>query len=388
MIQRLSREQLYDSVWHEPASALAPRLGISELAMKKACASAQIPLPGRIHWAKRRAGKATDQTGLPIRSPGMNESVFFGGTQYLWLQGLSDNEILEWPIDPPSFAESISSVRNRVAQMVGHVGVPINWDNAHSEVRRLLKTDAGRLERRRRVSVLFPWQAPRFDSALGQRQLRILNAIFLAVVRCGGNGNVRGGDGLETSIQFCDSVVQFRLTTGPGDNKRMKRNASLPEGLPGGLRLSILDPHGSFPNRRTWEDSVEQAIETHISEIVVDLITTAEMQYRESCLRRHVWVIEQKEAVRNRIDKERELEEVNASNQALALAKERLSDLLKMAGNLRQAQDIRALVEAMKDTSFDFRNASTKDRFRDWCLWALAQADELDPVKRIPDLFA
>jgi hypothetical protein len=189
MIQRLSREELYDSVWREPASALAPRLGISEFALKKACASAQIPLPGRIYWAKRRAGKEIAQIALPIRSTGMNESVFFGGTQYSWLQGLSDNEILKWPIDPPSFSESISSIRNRVAQKVGHVGVPKNWDDAHSEVRRLLKTDAGRLERKRRVSVLFPWQAPRFDSALGQRQLRILNAIFLAVVRCGGKAS-------------------------------------------------------------------------------------------------------------------------------------------------------------------------------------------------------
>jgi hypothetical protein len=381
-MQRLSREDLYNFVWQEPASALAPRLGISEATLKKACASALIPLPGRIHWAKRRAGKATVQTDLPIRSPGMNESVFFGGTQYSWLQGLSENEILEWPIDPPSFAESISSVRNRVAQMVGHVGVPKNWDNAHSEVRRLLKTDAGRLERRRRVSVLFPWQAPRFDSALGQRQLRILNAIFLTVVRCGGNGNVRGGDGFETSIQFCDSVVQFRLTTGPGEAKRFDRNASMSDYLPDSLRLSILDSHGISRNRRTWEDSEEQIIETQIAEIVVDLITTAEMQYRESCLRRHLWIGEQKEAVKNRIDQEQQLEEINANNQAIALAKERLGDLLKMAENLRHAQDIRVLVKAMRTPSPRFDSHLAKDRFENWCRWALAQADELDPVRR------
>ena len=181
MIQRLSREELYNSVWREPASTLAPRFGISEAKLKKACASALIPLPGRIYWAKRRAGKAIAQTDLPVRSAGMSESVFFGGIQYSWLQSLSDDDILEWSVDPPSFANCTGSVRNRVRQQVGHVEIPTNWDGAHSEVRRLLKTDAGRLERKRRVSVLFPWQAPRFDSTLGQRQLRILNAIFLAV---------------------------------------------------------------------------------------------------------------------------------------------------------------------------------------------------------------
>jgi hypothetical protein len=44
--------------------------------------------------------------------------------------------------------------------------------------RRLLRTDAGRQERQRRTSVMCPWEAPRFDSDRGQRQLRILNAIF------------------------------------------------------------------------------------------------------------------------------------------------------------------------------------------------------------------
>jgi len=37
-----------------------------------------------------------------------------------------------------------------------------------------------------------------------------------------------------------------------------------------GLRLSILDAHGSAPKRLTWEDGEGKAIETHISEIVVE----------------------------------------------------------------------------------------------------------------------
>src|SRR5437879_6370007 len=131
MIQRLSREELYNAVWCEPVSALAPRLGISESKLKKACASALIPLPGRIFWAKRRAGKVTVQIDLPVRPAGMSEFVFFGGTQYSWLQGLSDGKILEWPLDTPSFAASTSSVRNSVRQMVGQVEIPTSWDSAH-----------------------------------------------------------------------------------------------------------------------------------------------------------------------------------------------------------------------------------------------------------------
>jgi hypothetical protein len=58
MIQRLSREELYNPFWREPASALAPCLGISEAKLMKACTSVLIPLPGRVCCAKRRAGNA------------------------------------------------------------------------------------------------------------------------------------------------------------------------------------------------------------------------------------------------------------------------------------------------------------------------------------------
>jgi len=95
MIQRLSREQLYNYVWCDPMSVLAPSLRISESKLKNACASALIPLPGRIFWAKRRAGKAIVQIDLPARPAGMSEFVFFGGTQYSWLQGLSDDKNLD-----------------------------------------------------------------------------------------------------------------------------------------------------------------------------------------------------------------------------------------------------------------------------------------------------
>jgi hypothetical protein len=154
-----------------------------------------------------------------------------------------------------------------------------------------------------------------------------------------------------------------------------------------GLRLSILDVHGSTPERLTWEDGDGKTIETHISEIVVELITTAEIQYRESCARRHGWLMEQKEVVKTRIEQERRLAEVAASNQANALAKEQLHELFKMVENLRHAQEIRTLVKAMKDMSHDFSNLPAKDRFENWSRWALAQADELDPVRRISDLF-
>jgi hypothetical protein len=184
MQKRLARTDLYDLVWLEPLSTLAARLNLSDASIKKACADAHIPVPGRVHWAKRRAGQMPAQVALPIRPAGMSEDVIVGGTRVSWLQNLSDAEILQWPDTSPSFPEDITIVRDRVRGELGHVAVPPTWEGAHSEIRRLLRTDAGRQERQRRTSVVFPWEAPRFDAAIGQRQLRILNAIFLGVAPC------------------------------------------------------------------------------------------------------------------------------------------------------------------------------------------------------------
>src|SRR5438105_2866921 len=156
MPERLDRTELFRLVCLEPVSTLAPRLNVSAAGLKKACAEAYVPLPGRIYWAKRRAGKATAQTNLPIRPAGMSEDIILGGTHLSWLQTLSDTEILQWPADPPHFPEDIAIVRGRVCRELGRVEVPTTWDGTHSEVRRLKRTDAGRQERQRRTSVMFP----------------------------------------------------------------------------------------------------------------------------------------------------------------------------------------------------------------------------------------
>jgi hypothetical protein len=122
MLIRLDRTELFRLVWLEPMSTLAPRLNVTDAKLKKVCAEAHIPTPGRIYWAKRRAGKAPDQTALPTRSAGMSEDLVLGGTHLSWLQTLSDDEILQWPVDPPYFSEDIAIVRDRVRGELGCVG--------------------------------------------------------------------------------------------------------------------------------------------------------------------------------------------------------------------------------------------------------------------------
>jgi len=66
----VDRETLYNEVWTEPITTVAPKYGLSDVGLAKVCRSLSIPLPGRGYWAKLRSGGLVKQTPLPKLKPG------------------------------------------------------------------------------------------------------------------------------------------------------------------------------------------------------------------------------------------------------------------------------------------------------------------------------
>jgi hypothetical protein len=58
----VSREALYEEVWSDPATIVAPRYGLSDVGLLKICKKLHIPVPGRGYWARITAGR-------PARKP-------------------------------------------------------------------------------------------------------------------------------------------------------------------------------------------------------------------------------------------------------------------------------------------------------------------------------
>jgi hypothetical protein len=114
MAERLSRKELYDLVWSEPLMTLCSRFGISDVALKKTCARAEIPTPERGYWAKKDAGKPTLQVALPIRSPGMDDQVLIAAGQSYWYPDWKKEELLGPLPPPPEYSEPIEAVRERI----------------------------------------------------------------------------------------------------------------------------------------------------------------------------------------------------------------------------------------------------------------------------------
>ena len=206
MSERLSRKELYDLVWSEPLMTLSARFGISDVAVKKTCARAQIPTPERGYWAKKDAGKETFQAEFPVRPPGMNDEVEIGAgasaSYHYWTQ----EEILAPIGAPPQFPESIESVRERIMGAVGHVTVPKTLSIWHPTIDRLLKEDEERRQKQLNATYTFSWEAPRFDSPLARRRLRILNSLFFAVGKMNGRPACLAAKNWTLGFRFSNSI--------------------------------------------------------------------------------------------------------------------------------------------------------------------------------------
>jgi hypothetical protein len=56
---------LYEAVWTDAVTVVAPRYGVSDVGLVKICKKLGIPVPPRGYWAKVKAGRPTHKRPLP-----------------------------------------------------------------------------------------------------------------------------------------------------------------------------------------------------------------------------------------------------------------------------------------------------------------------------------
>lgn len=378
MAKRLSRKELYELVWSEPMKILAPRFGISDVALRKTCERAKVPTPGAGHWAKKAAGKSTSQEALPERPPGMDDEVVIGAGQSYWHSGWSEEELLGSLPPPPEFEEPIERVRERIAKTVGKLTVPREVRIWHPALDRLLKEDEQRRERQRASSYLSSWDAPRFDTPFERRRLRVLNTLVLAAGTMDGKSSISDHEGRSLHLRFHQRHVALHLD-------RAKRTRSRGHGTnstdadEAKLSLSILQSIGSEEVRNVWQDDEQGKVETRITEIAVEVILTAELQYREGTVRSYEWRVQRKaELEEEERERKRQAERAERERQK-RLEQARIDRLLKSAAAFQQAGAIRKYVEAIRATQ-TANAVCSSDELEQWSQWALAEAERIDPV--------
>ena len=378
MAKQLSRAELYALVWSEPMKTLSARFGISDVALKKTCVRAEIPTPDRGYWAKKEAGKSTLQDALSARPPGMGDEVIIGGGGNYWHWHLSDEELLGPIPPPPEFAESIEAVRERIAKVVGKLTVPRDIVTWHPAIDRLLKEDDKRREKQLAARYQMSWDNPMFDAPIERRRLRILNTLLLATARMNGKPTISGREARSIHLTFYQQHVGIRFDRPkrPGGRGRTERGAEASDTK---LCLSILESLGSDKERVSWRDEEGSRLESRLAEIAIQLILTAELQHRESAIRRYQWRVERKAQLEEE-ERERKLKAERAERERRKrLERARIERLLKAAAAFQQAGAIRKYVEAIRLTMSSSEACSPEELER-WSQWALSEADRIDPA--------
>jgi hypothetical protein len=292
---------------------------------------------------------------------------------------MGDTELLDAQISPPpAFPESISELALRVSQMVGKVVPPRDLRAPHGLVTKLLRADE---ERQLKGSQLL--DRPLFSSPFEQRRLRILSAIFSALGRCGMRGTLGGKDPSDFGVWIGEQHVSFALDH-PGRRGRFgyRSNEELRWAASKTLKLAIAAPSRKEIELRTvWEDRREAPVETHVTEIVVNLILIGELRYRLSEEYRHEALIDRRE----RLIEERMLREQKAERmvkeERMRAQQKRVERLLRDADALRRAQDIRIYIAQVRELESRHGSSSTSAELDEWTAWASEQADKIDPVR-------
>ncbi len=77
MERLLRRSELYELVWKQPVRTVAADIGISDVALAKACRKHNIPVPGRGDWRRKELGYKVKQPALPTLPNGKNPMIRF-----------------------------------------------------------------------------------------------------------------------------------------------------------------------------------------------------------------------------------------------------------------------------------------------------------------------
>lgn len=374
MHTEFTRKELYDLVWSQPMRTVAASLGISDVALAKHCKKAGIPLPQRGYWAKKQAGKPTIQIALRPRFPGTSDRVGESGSSNYWGPDWAEKfkEIAVPPV--PVFDEDMPSVEQHARRLVGEVRCRRAFEPAHPLVAKLLARD----DERRKDFAKFrsDYYAPRYDAGIERRRLLIINALFLAATRLGCrpsmNTSKYGQDaGSERDICVMIGRSHVHFTVEPIISKK--------EGQKERLRLAFGATRDRENSNRVWEDSDERQLEGGLTEVLVEVLVSAELSYRGGLVRHREWIIRRKSEAEAELRRRQDEAERRARELQEKLERERIRRLLSQARALDRANQIRAYVESARLRVAEI--PMTQAEFENWASWAQREADRLDPLK-------
>lgn len=363
-------QDLQEFAWSAPMRDLAVKVGLSDVGLKKLLRSLGVVTPPQGHWNRVHAGRPVPSCPkVPARRPGETGRVCLDA-RFANLFTPAEPLPSSGPFASAAVPEDLEQLYQQELKAIGRVAVPRKLEQVHYGFTQIFNQEQRRREKF--AASGWSWDAPKLESVLDLRRLKILNAVFMALSKRGHSADAYERDGeIHATAIIGDTRVGLSIDTG-GTHPTVRRHGyTFPApGLPAKTPLAFtLDPGFDRKGGQSWQDDDSGTLETKIAEIVARIVVMGEAKFRRGLREAE----ERAEQFRLREEKRRQ-EEIEARN------RERLKHLRESSDLMRQAQDLRALIVRVRETvtagSVDVDEAMLEA----WEQWAAAEADRLDPV--------
>jgi len=351
--QKLSRRELYDLVWSEPVSKIAPRYNISDVGFSKLCRRVDVPLPPRGYWVKLQHGKTVKKPPLKAAENPKDEVVV-----------IADRPQVDLPDLPSDIAEAIE----RETHADSRITVPVTVSKWHPIVEKWFDDE----QRRRSTWPGASRQRPKI-TALERRRRTLLSVFFRALERRGWSVTAELGGKLTAtvfgqSIKFgvMEVVKQRRVPLTPDERRSAYsyRDYNFEHDSTGLLRLRLYKYYGST---RDWLDTTERPLETRLNDVIVGMLQEA----AQDRAREERWAEERRQ---RQHEEQLRLE----AAERIRREKEQVDKLVADAGRWETSNRIRAYVKHAREIGR--APSKSDDGIEEWSAWAWAIADRIDPM--------
>ena len=371
-------EDLIAFAWSAPMRDLAQKFGTSDVALRKLLKKYGVVTPPQGHWNRVHAGRTVPGPPKPQpRRPGETGRLCIDH-RFEQFVAKANPMPSSGPFASKEVPEDLDDLRARETKLLGKVSVPKTLETHHPALADILRKE----QRRREKVAEYRWygEGPQFDNPVDLRQLRLLNGLFLALAKRGHTASVYVNDRPrqfrpsacigDTSLSLEIGILGKHATVWRAGERIADPN--LPASTPLFLRCSGADGC-------SWQDEAGSRLESRIGEIAVALIVAGEAAFRRRLKEAEIRDEEERierlcRQVEARWERERKrLEHIRKQNE------QRIADLRMSGELLRQSQDLRALVVAVR-LAMQQRADVTTQSLAAWEEWALGEADKLDPI--------
>ncbi|MBG7619364.1 hypothetical protein I5R65_07800 [Herbaspirillum sp. AP02] len=376
---RITRSDLYDLIWSEPAKDVAARLSMSPEQLRAACETANIPRPDRGYWTHVSGGGKPKRVQLPERQLGQADHIVLieesrmvsGALRRMFLEGP--------PLVMPVFPDDRPVIESRAHALAAAAPIRKTLSRTHREISKLLARDERRKPKLTGTSLDVHFHPIISSTKQGKRRLLILNTLLHALASCGGNSAKTTDHAFNWRICIWDTGLHFELrNVGAPEDETARRMAEYERS--GDLELVICHKPGHGLTRE-WRDLPSKPLEEQMREIVAGFLIIAELLYRH----REVYRIERLQEEKAELDatiqrhkQERLQEEVARWEKA---EEARRTHLLQEVAEWKKAQEIRTFIDARLRADKD-GTQEEKDLSERWATWASAVADAIDPITK------